>query len=34
LPAAAPDSRVRLGVGRIDLLAATLEMHYLGAASD
>ena len=34
LPATTPDSRVRLGVGRIDLLAATIEMHYLGAATD
>ena len=34
LPAVAPDTRVRLGVGRIDLLAATIEMHYQGAATD
>ncbi len=34
LPATAPEGRVSLGVGRIDLLAATIEMHYLGPASD
>jgi exoribonuclease-2 len=34
LPASAPDTRVRLGIGPIDLLAATIEVHYLGVATD
>ena len=34
LPATGPDTRVRLGVGRIDLLAATIETHYQGVAND
>ena len=34
LPASPPETRIRLGVGRIDLLAATIEIHYLGAATD
>jgi exoribonuclease-2 len=34
LPATAADARVRLGIGRIDLLAATIEVHYLGVATD
>jgi exoribonuclease-2 len=34
LPALAPDSRVRLRIGRVDLLTATLETHYAGEATD
>ncbi len=34
LPALAPDSRVRIAIGRIDLLAATLECRYAGQALD
>jgi exoribonuclease-2 len=34
LPASPPDARVRLALVRIDLLAATLEARYVGAASD
>jgi exoribonuclease-2 len=34
LPALAPDARVRLAIGRIDLLAATLETRFAGAAQD
>ncbi|HEX7273530.1 MAG TPA: RNB domain-containing ribonuclease [Casimicrobiaceae bacterium] len=34
LPALATGSRVRLRIGRIDLLAATLEAHYTGMATD
>jgi exoribonuclease II len=34
LPACPPETRIRLGVGRIDLLAATIEVHHLGAAND
>jgi len=34
LPVLATGSRVRLRVGRIDLLAATLEAHYTGMATD
>ena len=30
LPALAPDARVRVAIGRIDLLAATLECRYAG----
>ena len=30
LPASPPETRVRLGMGRIDLLAATIEMHLFG----
>jgi exoribonuclease-2 len=33
LPAQAPDAPVRIAIGRIDLLAATLECRYAGAAS-
>ena len=29
-----PDTRVRIAVGRIDLLAATLECRYAGGAAD
>jgi exoribonuclease II len=32
LPALTPGTRVRVGVGRIDLLAATLEARFMGAA--
>jgi exoribonuclease-2 len=32
LPALAPDSRVQVAVGRIDLLAATLECRFVGQA--
>ena len=32
LPALAPDSGVRVGIGRVDLLAATLECRYVGPA--
>ena len=34
LPPLAPDTRVRLIIGRIDLLAATLETRYAGLAAD
>jgi exoribonuclease-2 len=34
LPALASDTRVRLSVGRIDLLAVTLETRYAGLAAD
>jgi len=34
LPALAPDTRVRLAIGRIDLLAATLETRFAGVAKD
>jgi exoribonuclease-2 len=34
LPPLAPGARVRLAVGRIDLLAATLETRYAGPAKD
>jgi len=34
LPPLAADARVRLSVGRIDLLAATLEARYVGLAAD
>jgi exoribonuclease II len=34
LPVTVPDTRVRLGVGRVDLLAATIEVHHLGPATD
>ena len=34
LPALAPQARVRVGLDRIDLLAATLETRYLGPATD
>jgi exoribonuclease-2 len=34
LPASAPGARVRLALGRIDLLAATLAARYAGAAGD
>jgi exoribonuclease-2 len=34
LPPLAPATRVRLSIGRIDLLAATLEVHYAGLATD
>ncbi|MEO8849808.1 MAG: RNB domain-containing ribonuclease, partial [Casimicrobiaceae bacterium] len=30
LPACVPDTRIRVGIGRIDLLAATLECRFLG----
>jgi exoribonuclease-2 len=33
LPSLAPDARVRVGIGRIDLLAATLECRYAGPAA-
>ena len=33
LPALAPETRVRLRKGRIDLLEATLEVHYAGPAA-
>jgi exoribonuclease-2 len=32
LPALAPDSGVRVGIGRVDLLAATLDCRYAGPA--
>jgi exoribonuclease-2 len=32
LPALTPGTRVRVGVGRIDLLAATLDVRFIGAA--
>ena len=34
MPPLAPDARVRLALGRIDLLAATFETRYVGQASD
>jgi exoribonuclease-2 len=34
LPPLAPETRVRLAIGRIDLLAATLEARYAGRASN
>jgi exoribonuclease-2 len=34
LPPLAPGTRVRLAIGRIDLLAATLELRYGGLAAD
>ena len=34
LPPLAPESRVRLAIGRVDLLAATLEARYAGRAAD
>ena len=34
LPALAAESRVRLAIGRVDLLAATLEARYAGPAAD
>jgi exoribonuclease-2 len=34
LPASVSDTRVRLGIGPIDLLAATIEVHHLGPATD
>ncbi len=34
LPALAAESRVRLAIGRVDLLAATLEARYAGLAAD
>jgi exoribonuclease-2 len=34
LPPLAPETRVRLVIGRIDLLAATLETRYAGVAAD
>jgi exoribonuclease-2 len=34
LPALAPETRVRVAIGRIDLLAATLECRYAGALGD
>jgi len=34
LPPLAPDSRVRLSIGRIDLLEATLEVRYAGPSGD
>jgi hypothetical protein len=34
LPATAADTRACLGIGRIDLLAATIEVHYKGPAND
>jgi exoribonuclease-2 len=34
LPSMAPGARVRLGVGAIDLFAATLECRYAGVATD
>jgi exoribonuclease-2 len=34
LPALASDTRVWLSVGRIDLLAVTLETRYAGLAAD
>ncbi len=33
MPAGAPDARVRVAIGRIDLLDATLECRYAGAAT-
>jgi exoribonuclease II len=34
VPALLPNTRVRVAIGRIDLLAATLECRYAGAAED
>jgi exoribonuclease-2 len=34
LPALAPDTRLRIAIGRIDLLAATLECRYAGDGGD
>jgi exoribonuclease-2 len=34
LPALPPQTRVRVGLDRIELLAATLETRYLGPATD
>ena len=34
LPAQAPETRVRVAIGRIDLLAATLECRYAGLAAN
>ena len=34
LPALAPETRVRVAIGRIDLLAATLECRYAGEPGD
>jgi exoribonuclease-2 len=34
LPALPADGRVRLAIGRVDLLAATFETHYAGPAAD
>jgi len=34
LPSLAPQERVRIGLGRIDLLGGTLETRYLGPAND
>jgi exoribonuclease-2 len=34
LPATPPEARVRLALGRIDLLAASVETRYLGPATD
>ena len=34
LPSLPPDTRVRVAIGRIDLLAATLECRYAGPAAD
>src|SRR4029077_19695507 len=34
LPPLAPEARVRLSIGRIDLLAATLEARYAGPAAE
>jgi len=34
LPSLAPQERVRIGLGRVDLLGATLETRYLGPATD
>ena len=34
MPAVPAETRVRVGIGRIDLLAATLECRYLGSAED
>ncbi len=33
LPALAPETRVRIAIGRIDLVAATLECRYAGEES-
>jgi exoribonuclease-2 len=34
LPALPPETRVRIAVGRVDLLAATMESRYIAAADD
>jgi exoribonuclease-2 len=34
VPASPPNTRVRVAIGRVDLLAATLECRYAGAAGD